>query len=458
MTSLVASELDAAGVFAALLSRTGEAAPAPRLTATLRALELLGDPHTRFPFIHVTGTNGKTSTSRMAAELLRHQGFRVGLFTSPHLTRFAERIALDGIPVSDEVLGDEWQRVQPTLARVDDELRQSGEPALTFFEALTVLAYQVFARAKAEVAVIEVGLGGEWDSTNVADGSVAVIAPISLDHTRQLGSTLEQIARTKSGIIKPGSTVVTAVQSAAVLDEILAKADSVGSRVLIADHSFGGVSLSRTSTGQDIALRRIDGTTISHTALSLHGVHQASNAALAVAAVDAFLGVSSMSATAVTAALAQASSPGRLHIIGRDPLVILDAAHNPAGALCLAAEMRDWPGVRRVSFILGVLEEKDVVGIVEALRPVASDFFVTQSDSVRAIGHRRLASVVAEAAPGIAVHDFANPIAALAAAREGADRHPGTAIVVTGSITLIGEALHREIEPQPSTLVDPSVH
>lgn len=457
MTSPVASELDADGVFAALLSRSGEAAPQPRLAPTRRALELLGDPHARFPSIHITGTNGKTSTSRMAAELLRHHGLRVGLFTSPHLTRFAERIALDGIPVSDEVLGAEWQRIQPTLDRVDNELKHSGEPTLSFFEALTVLAFQVFASVHVEAAVIEVGMGGEWDSTNVVDGRVAVFAPISLDHTRQLGSTLQEIARTKSGIIKPGSTVVTAAQPGEALDEIIAKARSIGSQVLVADRDFGGISLSPTSTGQEVALRRVDGTSIPRTALSLHGDHQASNAALAVAAVDSFLGSPAMSAATVSAALARASSPGRLQVIGRDPLVILDAAHNPAGARSLAAAMRDWPGVRRVSFVLGVLEEKDVVGIVEALRPVASDFYVTQSESVRAIGHRRLASIVAEVATVVPVHDFADPSAALTAAREAVGGHSHAAIVITGSITLLGEALHRATACEPSILADRSV-
>ncbi len=457
MTNLVVSELDAAGVFAALLSRTGEAAPQPRLGATRRALELLGDPHTRFPAIHITGTNGKTSTSRMAAELLRQHGLRVGLFTSPHLTRFAERIALDGIPVADGVLGAEWQRIQPTLARVDDELQRSGEQPLSFFEALTVLAFQVFASVHVQAAVIEVGMGGEWDSTNVVDGRVAVFAPISLDHTRQLGSTLEEIARTKSGIIKPGSTVVTAAQSEGALDEILAKANSVGSRVFAANRDFGGISLRPTPTGQEAALRRIDGTSIPLAALSLHGDHQAANAALALAAVDSFLGGPVMTAAAVSAALTRASSPGRLQVIGRDPLVILDAAHNPAGARSLASAMRVWPGVRRVSFVLGVLEEKDVVGIVEALRPVAADFYVTQSESVRAIGHRRLAGIVAEVAPGIAVHAFADSSAALAAAREGATVHSHVAIVVTGSITLIGETLHRATECEPSMPANHSV-
>jgi dihydrofolate synthase / folylpolyglutamate synthase len=164
-----------------------------------------------------------------------------------------------------------------------------------------------------------------------------------------------------------------------------------------------------------------------------------------------------MTPAAVSTALTRASSPGRLQVIGRDPLVILDAAHNPAGARSLAAAMRDWPGVRRVSFVLGVLEEKDVVGIVEALRPVASDFYVTQSESVRAIGHRRLVSIVAEVATGIAVHDFADPGAALATAREGAAGHSHVAIVITGSITLIGEALHRATEREPSILDDRSV-
>jgi dihydrofolate synthase/folylpolyglutamate synthase len=458
MSNPAVTELDAAGVFAALLARMGEASPEPRLTATRRALELLGDPQKQFPFIHVTGTNGKTSTSRMAAGLLRHHGLHVGLFTSPHLTRFAERIALDGIPVSDETLASVWRRVDPTLRRVDTELTDAGQPPLTFFEALTVLAYQVFADSGVDAAVIEVGMGGEWDSTNVADGRVAVLTPISLDHTRQLGRSVGDIARTKSGIIKPGAIVVTALQPDDALAAIVTHAASVGSRVLVAERDFGGEPLSRTEDGQEITLRRIAGGVLARTKLSLHGDHQASNAALAVAAVEAFLGAKPLAEITIRATLSTVSSPGRLQIIDRDPLVLLDAAHNPAGALSLASAIRDWPGISEVAFVLGVLEEKDAVGIIDALRPVASCFFVTQSDSPRAIGHGYLSQLVAENS-GIAVHDFSDPVAAVTAARAWAGARAQGAVVVTGSITLIGDALRRSrlldaAEPRSGKQVD----
>lgn len=451
MTAPVAAELDVAGVFAALLTRMGEAAPEPRLAPTRRALELLDDPHTRFPLIHITGTNGKTSTSRMAAELLRRHGLHVGLFTSPHLIRFAERIALDGTPASDVALGAAWRHVEPALGRVDAELHESGEPALTFFEALTVLAYQVFAAAGVDAAVIEVGMGGEWDSTNVADGRVAVLTPISLDHTRQLGSTVERIAQTKSGIIKPGAIVVTADQPDGALARIVTRAESVGAPVLVAGRHFSGRSLSRTPNGQRLEVTRIDGSSLPSMELPLHGDHQAANAAVAVAAVDAFLGsepgFAPMSAADVADALAAATSPGRLQVMGRDPLVILDAAHNPAGALSLAAALRDWPDLSGAVFVLGVLEEKDAIGIIRALLPVASAFYVTQSASPRAIGHGTLSRAVAQEAASVPVHDMGDPTEALAAALDWARAHPHTAVVITGSITLIGDALDRTRTP-----------
>src|SRR5918998_342153 len=192
-------------VLAALMARTGEAAPRPRLQPTRRAMELLGDPQTSYPIIHITGTNGKTSTSRITESILRAYGLRTGMMTSPHLRRLNERIVIDGEPITDEALAVNWNDIQPYLKIVDAELEAKGEGALTFFEALTVLAYASFADAPVDVAVIEVGMGGEWDSTNVADGQVAVFTPIALDHTARLGNTVGQIAGEKAGIIKPGS-------------------------------------------------------------------------------------------------------------------------------------------------------------------------------------------------------------------------------------------------------------
>src|SRR5690606_1099127 len=197
---------------AELLERVGEANPRPRLDATRRAVELLGDPHRAYPIIHITGTNGKTSTRRMIESILRAHGLRTGLLTSPHLVRVNERIMIDGAPISNRAFAQNWDDIQPYLAIVDAELVAAGDEPLTFFEALTVLAFASFADAPVDVAVLEVGMGGEWDSTNVADGQVAVFSPIALDHVHRLGSTISQIARTKAGIIKPLAAVVSAQQ------------------------------------------------------------------------------------------------------------------------------------------------------------------------------------------------------------------------------------------------------
>ncbi|WP_233255659.1 bifunctional folylpolyglutamate synthase/dihydrofolate synthase [Naasia lichenicola] len=433
------SDLDSRGVFAALLERIGEAQPEPRLSATRRALELLGDPQKRFPFIHVTGTNGKTSTSRMAADLLRRHGLHVGLFTSPHLARYAERIAIDGRPAPDKTLGEAWDRVRPVIERVDAELQAGAMAPLTFFEALTALMFQVFSDCEVDAAVIEVGMGGEWDSTNVGDGRVAVIAPIALDHTRQLGSTLSQIAHTKSGIIKPGSITVTAVQAEAAHAVIAATAESVGSQLLVAGRDFDGAPVRHADSGQVVTLRRSDGTILPNLELSLLGAHQSCNAALAVAAVDALLGSGVLQEETVRDALAAASSPGRLQIVGRDPLIIVDAAHNPAGADSLNEALRNWPGVAEFVIVLGVLEDKDARGIIRALSPMASAFYVTSSPSSRALPHGALLRLVREISPAISVHDASNPVDAVGAATAWARARMHAAVVVTGSITLIGD-------------------
>ncbi|MCU1528340.1 MAG: dihydrofolate synthase, partial [Frondihabitans sp.] len=207
-------------VFEELLARIGENAPQPRLGATRRAVELLGDPHHSYPVIHITGTNGKTSTSRMIESILRAYGLRTGLMTSPHLVKVNERIVIDGQSISDAALAANWADIQPYLLMVDTELAAAAEEPLTYFEALTVLAFASFADAPVDVVVLEVGMGGEWDSTNVADGQVAVFTPIALDHTKRLGNTVAEIAKTKSGIIKPAANVVSAKQVPEALVEL----------------------------------------------------------------------------------------------------------------------------------------------------------------------------------------------------------------------------------------------
>ncbi|MEO7017415.1 MAG: Mur ligase family protein, partial [Leifsonia sp.] len=279
----------AEGVYQALLARIGEGTPQRRLGATRRAVELLGDPQRAYPIIHITGTNGKTSTSRIAESILRAYGLRTGLLTSPHLVRFNERIVIDGEPISDENLARNWEDIEPYLAIVDSELDEAGEAPLTFFEALTALAFASFADAPVDVAVIEVGMGGEWDSTNVGDGQVAVFTPISLDHTKALGDTVAAIARTKSGIIKPSADVVTSAQPAEALAELVQAAELTESSIAAQPDAFDVAQTSVAVGGQLVSIRG-RAATYDELFLPLYGDHQAQNAAVAVAAVETFLG------------------------------------------------------------------------------------------------------------------------------------------------------------------------
>jgi len=427
--------------YAELLTRVGEAKPERRLDATRRAVEVLGDPQKAYPIIHVTGTNGKTSTSRIAESILRAYGLRTGLLTSPHLERFNERILIDGAPISDEALARNWEEIKPYLEIVDAELEAAGRAPLTFFEAVTALGFACFADAPVDVAVIEVGMGGEWDSTNVGDGTVAVFTPISLDHMAQLGSTIGEIARTKAGIIKDGATVVTARQTPEAMRELHAAAERHGASVIAQPAQFDVTATSVAVGGQLIDVRGVAGAYDGLT-LPLYGDHQAQNAAVAIAAVEAFIGGGKHALTheLVEDGIASASSPGRLQLIGTEPTVIVDAAHNPAGAATLRAALDRFFDFDEVAVVLGVLKDKDAHGIVDALGPVATQLFVTQSHSDRARSSEDLAEDVYEWTHERVeeVDDLGQAVeAARAWALEGEKR----AVVVTGSITLVGEAM-----------------
>jgi len=433
---------DADRVYADLLARIGEAAPQPRLEATRRAVEMLGDPQRSYPIIHITGTNGKTSTSRMIESILRAYGLRTGLMTSPHLVRVNERIVIDGMPISNRSLATNWDDITPFLAIVDAELAANGEPELTFFEALTVLAYASFADAPVDVAIIEVGMGGEWDSTNVGDGSVAVITPIALDHTQRLGSTLAEIARTKSGIIKPAANVVSAVQSPEALAELERAAELTESVFALEGSRFALESTTVAVGGQVISVRGI-AETYNDIFLPLFGDHQGHNAAVAIAAVESFLGGGSqpLVGDVLAEGLGSATSPGRLQIVGTEPTVLVDAAHNPHGAAALAAALTSYFTFDEIAVVIGVLEDKDERGIIEALLPVATIFVATESDSDRAISSDDLYETVREIAGEDAASSEPTLQAAVAAARAWAAKAPKRAVVVTGSITLVGEAI-----------------
>jgi dihydrofolate synthase/folylpolyglutamate synthase len=273
----------------ALLARVPENKIRPRIEPTARIAELLGDPQKAYRVIHVTGTNGKTSTSRFIERLLREHGLRTGRFTSPHLVKLNERMSLDGEPVSDERLYNVWTEIEPIVGLVDAELAAAGEDALTFFEVLAVLGFAIFADAPVDVLVLEVGMGGEWDSTNVADGDVAIFTPISLDHMDRLGETIEEIAKTKAGIIKPGAIVLSAEQPAEALNVIAERAAAVGEKFLTYGKDFGVPAVSPNKLGQTVTVKSVAGEYYDLN-LPVHGEYQAQNAALAVAAVEAFLG------------------------------------------------------------------------------------------------------------------------------------------------------------------------
>ena len=434
----------------ALLTRIPENKLRPRLEPTRRAVELLGDPQKLYRVIHVTGTNGKTSTTRFIERLLREHGLRTGRFTSPHLVKLNERMSIDGEAVSDERLYSVWDDIAPILAIVDAELEAAGDIKLTFFEALAVLGFAIFADAPVDVLVLEVGMGGEWDSTNVADGDVAVFTPISLDHTDRLGSTITEIATTKSGIIKPGAIVVSAPQEPEALAVLESKVASVAEMFGVYGKNFEVIDSQFNTIGQVISVRTLAGT-YHDLNFPVHGSYQAENAALALAAVEAFLGGGNQRIMddVVRAAFADFSSPGRLQVVGRDPLTILDAAHNPSGAESLVTALKDTFGSPYAIAVVSILAEKDARSLLETLDGSFAKFVITQSSSPRAIPAQELARIAVDLFGADRVSVQANPQWAIAEAALNLPADRPSAIVVTGSITLVGEVLKlKQIEAE----------
>jgi len=427
-------------VYASLLTRQGERWVQPRVERTRRVLELLDEPQRTYRVVHVTGTNGKTSTSRMIESIVRAHGLRTGLFTSPHLERFTERIMIDGEPIDDALVADAWDEIVPFVEIVDAELASAGEAALTFFELLTVLAFVAFADAPVDVAVIEVGMGGSWDSTNTADGDVAVIAPIGLDHQDRLGDTLTEIATVKAGIIKDGAAVVSARQDPAAEQVLRAVASAKGASLAVAGADFAVTQNRLAVGGQFLSVRGLAGT-YDELYLPLYGAHQGQNAALAIAAVESLIGggAQPLATDVVTEALAEVTSPGRLQLIGVAPTVLVDSAHNPHGTGALVAALRDSFDFDDWGIVLGILADKDVSGIVDLLAPVAAHVFATAPDSERAAGADDIADRVEEAGVPVTVHhDLADAAEAARAWAAASDRR---AVLIAGSVVLAGEAL-----------------
>ena len=386
-----------AQVEAEIMSRAPEHDLVPTLDRVAAVMDLLGDPARTFRVIHLTGTNGKTSTTRMVESLCREHGLRTGRFTSPHLHSMRERIAVDGEPVSPEVLVETWDEVRPVIELVDARSVAEGGPRMTFFEVLVVLAYAVFADAPVDVAVVEVGMGGRWDATNVADGQVAVITPIDIDHTHFLGSTIEDIATEKAGIIKPGAAVVTAEQDADAASILTDRAEQVGARLYAAGPDFEVVERAIALGGQRLSVRGIAGV-YADLYVPLFGRHQGENAAIAIAAVEAFFGGGErpLDPEVVRSGLASVTSPGRLEVVRRSPTILVDAAHNPHGMAALRAAIGDAFTFTRLVGLVAMFADKDVAAMLEEIEPELDHVVVTRNSSPRSMDPARLGAIAAD--------------------------------------------------------------
>ena len=425
----------------ALLSRWPETRLEPSLDRILAFTELLGDPQRNYPVIHLTGTNGKTSTSRMIDTLLRALELRTGRFTSPHVERMSERICIDGSPLTDEEFVRAFNEIAPYTHLVD-----AAEPyPMSFFETVVGMAYAAFADAPVDVAVVEVGMGGEWDATNVADGQVAVVLPVAVDHAKYLGDQPVQIAREKAGIIKPGATAVLTEQSPDVAALLLARCAEVGATAVREGLEFGVVSRVPAVGGQVVTLQGLRAQ-YDDVFLPLYGAHQAQNAVAALAAVEAFAGDRPLDADLVTAAFAKVSSPGRLEVIRRSPTIVLDAAHNPHGAEATAAALEDSFAFDPLIGVLGVMSDKDADGVLAAFEPHLAHVVCTQNATDRAMPADVLAVTAREiygddrvtVVPRLA--DAIDAATTLAESGSGSGSIGSGAVLVTGSVVTVGEA------------------
>jgi len=433
-------------VYKEILSRAPEHDIDPTMARVERVLELLGDPHRAYRTVHITGTNGKSSTAGMVERLVREHGLRTGRFTSPHLTSVTERIAIDGEPLTPERFVEVFEDVAPYIGVADRESQEQGGPRLSFFEVLTVMAFAAFADAPVDVAVIEVGMGGTWDSTNVVDGEVAVITPVAMDHERWLGSTIEEIATEKSGIIKKDAVAVVAEQPDAALEPILARAQSVNAH-LIREGVDLEVADRRIAVGGQLLDLRTPAGVYTEIFLPLHGAHQAHNALLALAATEALIsGGRALGAEIVEAGFADVKVPGRLELVRSSPTVLVDVAHNPAGAEALVDALGESFNLERVVAVVAVMADKDSEGFLSVLEPSIAEIVVTRNSSERSADPEDLAEVAREVFGEDRVHvadrlDEALQVAAdLAEADETAGAAAGTGVLVTGSVVTVADA------------------
>ncbi|MGH3385895.1 MAG: bifunctional folylpolyglutamate synthase/dihydrofolate synthase [Nocardioidaceae bacterium] len=377
-----------AAVEAAMLTRWPETRMTPTLDRIRALCTLLGDPQHAAPVIHLTGTNGKTSTARMVDALLRTRGLRTGRFTSPHVESMRERICIDGEPLTEDRFVEVFGEVAPYAEVVE----RTAQHPVSFFELITAMAFAAFADAPVDVIVLEVGLGGTWDATNVADAQVAVVLPVGVDHAHLLGGTEEEIAAEKAGIIKPGTFAVLAQQPVEVAEVLLRRIVEVEATVAREGLEFGVAERHVAVGGQQVSLKGLAGQ-YDEIFLPLHGAHQAHNAAVAVAAVEAFAGGEAMDIEVVRDAFGQSDSPARLEVVRRSPTVLVDSAHNPHGARATAEAVQESFALSPLVGVLGMMGDKDVEGVLEAFEPVLSAVVCTQNSTARAMPAESLAEL-----------------------------------------------------------------
>ena len=433
-------------VEAAMLARWPETKLDPSLDRIAALCDLLGQPQRAFPVIHLTGTNGKTSTARMIDTLIRALGLRTGRFTSPHVEAMTERISIDGEPLSKQRFSELYDELEPYAAIID----QSGGHPLSFFELVTAMAFAAFADAPVDAGIIEVGMGGTWDATNVADAAVAVITPIGVDHSRYLGETPGEIAVEKAGILKPGTFGIIAQQPVDAAEVLLRRAAEVGATVAREGLEFGVVERRPGMGGQLVTFQGL-GTTYDEVFLPLYGAHQAHNAACALAAVEAFAGGKGLDGgldvETVREAFAQITSPGRLEVVRRSPTVVIDSAHNPHGARASAEAVQESFAFSPLIGVVGVMADKDVEGLLDAYEPVMARIVCTQNSTDRAMP----AETLADLARGVFGPDrvdvhprLDDAIEAAIGFAEGGDADGfalgSGGVLVTGSVITAGEA------------------
>jgi dihydrofolate synthase/folylpolyglutamate synthase len=422
----------------ALLARWPENRIAPTLERIQALVDALGSPQLSYPTIHIGGTNGKTTTSRMVDSLLFSMGLRTGRFTSPHLETYRERIAINGEPIEPKELIFSYNDIAAYFDFIDSKF----DNPVSFFEAVTALAFAAFAEHPIDIGIIEVGMGGEWDATNVVQADVSVITPIGLDHMEYLGNTLVEIATTKAGIIKEGGFAVLSQQEPEVAVELLRKAAEVGADVAREGLEYSVLSRAVAIGGQLVTIQGLKGV-YDDIFIPLHGKHQASNAAAALVAVEVFFGENDLDIDAVREGFAQVKSPGRCEVIHRDPTIILDAAHNPHGSIALVETIESEFTFDEIVGVVGVMGDKDARGILVNFEKFMDSIIVTKNSSHRAMDVSDIEALAIEIFGADRVYSAPHLEAALEKALKDSVRplsDESLGIVVTGSVVTVGEA------------------